>query len=578
MNALNLNSDAEWSDLIRDVCASVGKLTGNVMADKQWPMVESRLRRRLRELNLNSPQEYREHWKKNGLEENNYLTGLLTTHFTSFFREFPHFEWIAQELPNMIREARREGRTTLKFWSAAASKGQEVWSLCMWLAHHVPKIDPKMDWIVLGTDIDEVSIREGENAVYHRREIETIPRHLWEEHWVRGKDDISDWYKVKSSLKAHARFKTMNLLNVSHPSNEKFDLIICRNVLIYFDRANQEKIANSLLRHLSPGGTLISGMSESLSGFGLPIKGVAPSIYKPASADKETFTVSSALSASGPIRVLCVDDSPTIISILKKILAPPEFEVVGVAYNGEEALKKVRELRPDAITLDLHMPVMDGVSFLKASGIARELPVIVVSSVERDHAQMVSPLEGLGVIDFVGKPTLSNIDEIKDELTQKLKIGVKMKKVPSSASPFKKESVPESRRRSGHIVFNFSMSDKQNLFHVLSQQNWKGDELSFVLNGSSQEMDQLKSLLRPYIKDAMKVNYRRTSEGKPSARTSVWLHFRNGDSSILKYCKEDKAFMVLEESSRPSSHIQNIVTEISPATSFAYLVDKFLKC
>lgn len=426
MGAKNINVESEWNELIKDVCTAVNKLTGNIMSEKQWPMVESRLRKRIRELNLTTPGEYRDHWKKNQHGEDNYLTGLLTTHFTSFYREFSHFEWIAHELPNMVAQARKEGRNSLKFWSAASSKGQEVWSLCMWLSYHLPKIDPKMDWTVLGTDIDELSIKEGENGVYHCREIETIPYHLWEGHWVRGKQEISDWYKAKPSLKSHTSFKTMNLLNISHPQQEKFDLIMCRNVLIYFDRSNQEKIARSLLRHLTPGGTLISGMSESLSGFGLPIKGIAPSIYKQSSLEKGSISVARPPLTAAPIRVLCVDDSPTIIAILKMMLIPPEFEVVGTAGNGEEALKKFKALKPDAITLDLHMPVMDGLNFLRVSGAAQQVPVVVVSSLERNHAELVAPLQAQGVCDFVEKPSLSTISEIKDELTQKLKVGARM--------------------------------------------------------------------------------------------------------------------------------------------------------
>ena len=271
-----------WNNLIQDVAVVMSKETGNVMGEKQYPMIESRLKRRCTELKITHPADYKQYWTQHQTEENKHLIGLLTTHFTSFFREYSHFEWLAGELPSIVAHAKKEGRSTIKLWSAACSKGQEVWSLCMWLQFHMPKIDPSMSWQVYGSDIDPVSVKEAENGVYHRRELETAPRHLWEGYWIRGKDEISDWYKIKSDLKSKTKFFTMNLLKPT--VEEKFDVIVCRNVLIYFDRDNQENIAKSLLKRLTPEGTLITGMSESLSGFGLPIRGVAPSVYKPQSA------------------------------------------------------------------------------------------------------------------------------------------------------------------------------------------------------------------------------------------------------------------------------------------------------
>lgn len=570
----------EWQSLIVDVCASISKLTGNIMSEKQWPMVETRLRRRFLELKITTPEEYKEYWKKNNVQENNQLIGLLTTHFTSFFREFPHFEWISKDLPNMVASARKEGRNTLKFWSAAASKGQEVWSLCMWLDFHLSKIDPKMNWMVYGSDIDPVSIKEAENGVYHRRELETAPRHLWEKHWIRGTGDISDWYKIKANLKAHTKFQTNNLLNISMPNNEKFDLIMCRNVLIYFDRANQEKISLSLLKYLTPNGTLITGMSESLSGMGLPIRGLSASVYKPQTAPViELVEIPKSkerpLALPVPMKILCVDDSPTVISILKKILSTPEFEVVGIAQNGEEAIQKMEQLKPDAITLDLHMPIMDGLEFLKKSGAARKIPVVLVSSVGREHGQLMGPLQEQGVSDYVEKPTLTNMKIMGDELIQKLKMAwITKKTFPGVQSIPVKSSFKQ--RPCGHIAFNFAGSDKNNLIHVLSQQKWTGDELSFFFHGTVTDLSSIQLLIGQHVKAAAKLNFLATSQSKNTSEISVCLHFRGGEIGVLKQCQKGHAFTVIEESSVLDQDVSSHANDISPVTSFSYLVDKFL--
>jgi chemotaxis protein methyltransferase CheR len=574
----------DWNTLVIDICNVVTKLTGNVLEEKQRPMVESRLKRRCLDLKLESPADYKDYWTKNQEAENKVLIGLLTTHFTSFFREFAHFEWIANELPAIVAAARKEGRKSIKIWSAASSKGQEVWSLCMWLHQHMPKIDPSMDWVVYGSDIDATSVKEGENGVYHKRELETAPRHLWEGLWLRGKGDIADWYKVKPEIRTHAKFRTMNLLNFDIDSNDKYDLIMCRNVLIYFDSNNLKKIITSLLKHLTPDGTLITGLSESLNGYGLPIKGLAPSIYKLQTAQvielPARSTAPKVLSMPQPLKVLCVDDSATILNIMKKILVAPQFEIVGVAHNGLEAIEKLKTLKPDVITLDLHMPEMDGLTFLNTSKIASRIPVVVVSSVGREHDPLVGPLHQLGVIDFVEKPSLSNMTQVAEELTQKLKMAwhTKSKNITLSTTPSTGTSYKSSfkKRPKGKIVFNFGLGDETKLNRVLLEQNWDNDHIVFCYNGKGSIPVSLKETLMKATSKASKTDfctpfdYRDDSSGL----TPIWLCFLCGDYSNLRLNKAKKGFLVLEEGS--ASFVNDIANDVSPTTSFSYLVDKFL--
>ncbi len=568
------DSTHTWESLIQEVATVMSKETGNIMGEKQFPMIESRMKRRCSELKITSPSEYKKYWSAHFVEENKHLIGLLTTHFTSFFREFSHFEWIAKELPTIVAFAKKEGRTTIKIWSAASSKGQEVWSLCMWLQFHMPKIDPSMNWQVVGSDIDPVSVKEGENGVYHRRELETAPRHLWEGHWVKGKGEIADWYKIKSDIKAHARFQTMNLLNVQ--MNEKFDVILCRNVLIYFDRQNQENIAKSLLKHLTPEGTLITGMSESLSGFGLPIRGVSPSVYKAQTASVIPLpvksTTTSTLEIPKPLKVFCIDDSPTVLTILKKILRAPDFEVIGTASDGKDAMAKLATLKPDVITLDLHMPVMDGPTFLKQSDIAKKIPVIVVSSVGREHAPVMNQLSGTGVSDFVEKPTLTNIKEIGEELAQKLRMGWLTKKNNVKAGQLTVAAV--KKRPAGTILFSFGPRDEKNILHVLNEQKWENDELIFCMNGNLSQMEDFRKSVRTSAYKAKNITFITRSEiPQRSALPSIWLHFKDGSFEFVKSHKKSTDFTVVEELTIGASEH---VDDESPVTSFSYLVDKLL--
>lgn len=572
-----VKQDFSWPELVKEVCTEIGKITGNVLGDKQFPMVESRLKRRCSELRLMTAYDYKNHWDKNRDSENQHLVGLLTTHFTSFFREFLHFEWIARELPTLVAAAKKEGRSSIKIWSAASSKGQEIWSLCMWMHHHMPKIDPKMSWSVTGSDIDPVSVKEGENGVYHKRELETAPRHLWEGLWVRGKGDIADWYKVKKELKDHAKFQVMNLLKVDMPVSEKFDIILCRNVLIYFDRPNQENIAKALLKYLTPQGALITGTSESLSGLGLPIENVSASIYKSKSATSSAPKIVQAPvetvsdTVPNPLKVFCVDDSPTVLTIMKKVLSGNGFEIVGTASNGQEAIEKLKTLKPDVITLDLHMPVMDGPTFLKTSGAAKEYPVVVVSSVGRDHAQITDPLFEMGIIDFVEKPTLTNMNDVADEIKQKLKMGWLSKK-KSFLRPVER-TTQVKKRPNGHVVFNFKNVDK--IYEAVSQSDWRGDELTFIFRGSDTEFKLIKEKLKLKTSAAKNVSFLlETDSIKASSLPTIWFHFAGASMLSVQKNRRKQDFFVAEEYQSLSPEIKDYADDISPVTSFSYLVDK----
>ncbi len=577
------NGSDPWDQLIVEVCAKIGATTGNVLTEKQRPMVESRMKRRLLELKFTDTSEYQAYWRANVAAETSHLIGLLTTHFTSFFREFSHFEWLASELPALAKAARSEGRDTLNFWSAACSKGQEVWSLAMWLHHHLPKIDPTMKWKVHGTDIDPTSVQEGMNGVYHRREIETCPRHLWEGLWVRGKDDIADWYKAKSAISSHVSFGSANLLDL-RTTEKRYDAIFCRNVLIYFDKANQLKAVGSLFKFLSPHGALITGMSESLNGLGLDLKSFAPSVYRTASAVRanqpKEAVVSTVrtpeLAPPKPMKVLCVDDSATVINILKKLLRAPDYEVVAVATNGVEAIEKLKTFAPDVITLDVHMPEMDGPTFLRTSGIARTIPVIMVSSVSRDDTGFVNPLFDLGVCDFVEKPTLANMKEIGDELTQKLRMAwFAKKKNVSIARSEGQAPAPVRTRPAGHIVFNVGAGDRVNLLHVLRQQSWGSDELTIIATGFT-NIDELRRDCEALTPTCQRLSV--VSKAAPiiSGKPVIILHFKNGSSEELRVVKRSREILVIDDGGSLPQNLRSLATDVSPATSFSYLVDKYL--
>ena len=580
-NLLGRKNIVDFDFVVKEVCEVMHKLTGNVFGEKQIPMVESRLKRRLRELKIEAPEDYITYWKNNRDTENKYLIGLMTTHFTSFFREFLHFEYIAEHLQELVQDVKKQGRSEIRIWSAACSKGHEVWSLAMWLNHHLPQVDPKMSFVIYGTDIDETSVKEGENGVYHGRELQTAPLYLWQNSWVKGQGEIAEWYKAKKVLRDRVKFGSANLLDLSPFKEQAFDIVLCRNVLIYFNLKDQEKAVKNLLGFLQPHGRLITGVSESLSSLKLGLKTEAPSVYTnestSASRTKVEKKVSKESAIPKPLKVLCVDDSGTVLSILKKVLQGEDFIVVGTASNGAEAQSQYDLLKPDVVTLDLHMPTMDGFTLVNVAGFARKVPVVVVSSVERQNSDLVLPLFKNGVKDFVEKPNLENIKQIGEELQQKLKMAwwsshrkLNIQNLDSLKSPALKSRSP------GVVILNAGMSDRDAIIDTLSKHRGFKDDVRVFMQGQSHLWEGWANDLKTNYPDIKLKIQKANSMDIPSDQPNVILHFTGGDLSVINSSLPKKSYLIIEEGDWSDS-IRRKAHDEFPASSFSYMAAKHLE-
>ncbi|MBC7465542.1 MAG: response regulator [Bdellovibrio sp.] len=425
---------AEASKIVTD-------MTGIQLGEKQFSMIESRLKSRLIKLSLGSFKEYISHLKKNLESESQALISLLTTHHTFFFREFPHFEFMLNHaLEELIATARKKPNKTIEIWSAAASKGHEVYSLAMFFDFHLKAVAPDVKYKIYGTDVDPESIAVAKNGVYRNDELKQSPATYLGDHWVRGTDEVKNFSKVKKSLKDNTHFEVCNLFSIkSFVQNRKFDLIFCRNVFIYFNADQIKQLSQSLLDVLEPHGYFILGLSESLNGINNQAQLIAPSTYRiPPKATAENKAPAPyrpiVVEAAKPFRILCIDDSSTIHSLLGQILSKEYgFEVKGNAMNGREAINILKTETFDAITLDLHMPELDGIGFLTEYK-NRDIPIIVVSSVNRDDLSMAHKALALGAMDYVEKPSLQNKAQAGNEIRSKLKMTIQSKKLKSKAA------------------------------------------------------------------------------------------------------------------------------------------------
>jgi len=244
----------------RFVCKLVYDCTGIVLDERKREMVYRRLMRRVRETGLPSFSSYCERLKNDEQELPAFINS-ITTNLTSFFRENHHFEYLkSQIIPDLIRG---KSDRKLRIWSAACSTGEEPYSIGISLLEAMQGRLQEWDAKVLATDLDSECIEKAKAGIYKTERISALQDNRQKRWFMKGKSTTSDSVKIKSEVAALITFKTLNLLH-DWPMKGPFDVIFCRNVLIYFDRATQAELIARYHALLSQGGYLMLGHSESL--------------------------------------------------------------------------------------------------------------------------------------------------------------------------------------------------------------------------------------------------------------------------------------------------------------------------
>lgn len=242
-------------------------------------LVVGRLSRRLRELGGASFRAYLEQVEADKAEKVRMLDALCT-HETHFFREPQHFEFLEREVLPAWRArgdtGSGEGRR-VRVWSAACSTGEEPYTLAMVLRHHLPAEEGwQID--ILASDLSTRILERARQALWPIDKAEEIPRRYLRAYMLRGVGSQTGWMKAGPELRELVRFQRVNL-NDGHGVSGHFDLIFCRNVLIYFDMASKARAVERLLGHLSPRGFLFLGHAESLTGLTSRARPVMSTVY-----------------------------------------------------------------------------------------------------------------------------------------------------------------------------------------------------------------------------------------------------------------------------------------------------------
>jgi chemotaxis protein methyltransferase CheR len=238
--------------------------TGISLAPSKRVLLESRLARRLRALELDSFEAYCDHLATRLDEELVPLINCVTTNKTEFFREAHHFEFLRTHvLPAAEARAERTGRRRLRIWSAGCSTGEEPYSLALTLLEWLED-RPGWDVRILASDIDTNVLNAAARGQYPAERLEEVPS-LWRRRWFRELPDRPGWLEADEALRARIAFRRINLNEEPWAIRTTFDVILCRNVIIYFNRATQTSLLGRFARLLEPDGHLIIGHSESLA-------------------------------------------------------------------------------------------------------------------------------------------------------------------------------------------------------------------------------------------------------------------------------------------------------------------------
>ena len=244
-------------------------------------MVEGRLQKRLRATGCGSFKAYLELvFGDHGQNELINMIDAISTNKTDFYRESAHFDFLTNTVLPQFRE--KNQKKNLSIWSAAASTGEEIYTIAMVLEEFNLKVpfDQQLDYRILGTDISVEALRHAINAVYKFDRIKDVPFELRAKYFLKSKDRTSNTVRVIPKLRNKTTFRRFNLIDNQYEMDQKFDIIFCRNVLIYFDKATQESVINKLCEKLSKGGYFFLGHSESILGKNVPLKSILPTIYE----------------------------------------------------------------------------------------------------------------------------------------------------------------------------------------------------------------------------------------------------------------------------------------------------------
>jgi len=255
------------------VAQIVHQFAGIKLGAGKEALVKARLMKRLRALRIDSFEDYMNHIEnEEGRQELSRMIDVITTNKTSFFREIEHFNFFREGILPELTDQK------MRFWSAACSSGEEPFSLAILLRDELPNIDSK-DVRILATDISTAMLEKANDAVFRDETLQDLPVGTLKKYFVNVRKEWPRTYRLKDSVRAMVKFARLNLMG-PWPMKRTFNVIFCRNVMIYFDKITQERLIQRFWHLLEPGGYLFVGHAEGLSSISHKFRYIRPATYR----------------------------------------------------------------------------------------------------------------------------------------------------------------------------------------------------------------------------------------------------------------------------------------------------------
>jgi chemotaxis protein methyltransferase CheR len=254
-------------------CELVYRKAGIKLGSQKEALVSARVGKRMRKLGLTDFETYYRLVSKDETgEELVELLNAISTNVTHFFRESRHFDFLGQSL----KRWEAEGQTRFRIWCAASSTGEEPYSIAITVKESLRDCP---DIKILATDISTKVLGLARDGLYSMRQMEKVPESAMRKYFEKEDVQGETKYRVVNELKKMVSFARLNLAEPPFPMKGPFDVVFCRNVMIYFDNEVRRKLLADAYRLLKPGGYLMVGHAESLSGMLSNFKSVEPSVY-----------------------------------------------------------------------------------------------------------------------------------------------------------------------------------------------------------------------------------------------------------------------------------------------------------
>ncbi|MDC7127418.1 MAG: protein-glutamate O-methyltransferase CheR [Spirochaetales bacterium] len=240
-------------------------------------LLESRLQKRLKFHNIPDFSHYCDFVFESpqGVQEVIEMIDAITTNKTEFMREPGHFEFMVKvALPELVSK-----KNDIKLWSAACSSGQEPYNMAMFMEEFIEKNKP-VRYRVDATDISKSSLAKAQKAVYNMADIDMVSLDFKKKYFLKSKSKDNPEVRIKPNIRKNVSFKPINLIKDNYDISERYDIVFCRNVLIYFNKENQYKVISRIVDQMNYGGYLFLGHSESLAGLRENLVTKEASIYR----------------------------------------------------------------------------------------------------------------------------------------------------------------------------------------------------------------------------------------------------------------------------------------------------------